>query len=329
MISVIVPVYNVEKYLDKCIQSILNQTYRDFELILVDDGSTDRSGEMCDQYAIKDERLRVIHKENGGQSEARNYGVSYARGEFIAFVDSDDYIHERYLEILDCMNDHENSITVVGMKKVYSDEICSQRIQKNEATVKLSGRKAAINALYQKGIDTSPWGILLPKRVVVQYPFPVNKYHEDDLTTYKYYMSVDEVVISRESLYFYRQRPDSTMHKIGKPIFDELEAADKVVLDAAINYPFLYSAAKSKQFSNYVQVLLRTYDSFGNSDIQGRILEVLDEYKLKMLKDKNARIKNRLAALLLMGDARLLYYVNKMKLKITGTMRKATDVGSE
>ena len=90
-ISIIVPVYNVEKYLKRCIDSILNQSFTDFELILVDDGSTDNSGEIIDEYAIKDERIKVIHKENGGLSSARNVGIEYSKGNYIAFVDSDDW----------------------------------------------------------------------------------------------------------------------------------------------------------------------------------------------------------------------------------------------
>ena len=99
-ISIIVPVYNVEKYLKRCIDSILNQSFTDFELILVDDGSTDNSGEIIDEYAIKDERIKVIHKENGGLSSARNVGIEYSKGNYIAFVDSDDYINKNMYKIL-------------------------------------------------------------------------------------------------------------------------------------------------------------------------------------------------------------------------------------
>ena len=99
-VSVVVPVYNVEKYLDRCITSISNQTYPDFELILVDDGAGDSSGSICDAWAEADARIRVFHKENGGLSDARNYGIDYAKGEYITFVDSDDYIDRDYLSIL-------------------------------------------------------------------------------------------------------------------------------------------------------------------------------------------------------------------------------------
>lgn len=105
-ISIIVPIYNVEKYIEKCIQSILNQTFSDFELILVNDGSTDSCGEICDKYKKLDDRIIVIHKVNGGLSSARNAGIDIARGEYIGFIDSDDYIHEKMYEIL-----YNNAIT--------------------------------------------------------------------------------------------------------------------------------------------------------------------------------------------------------------------------
>ena len=97
LVSIVVPIYNVEKYLKRCVNSLLNQTYKNIEIILVDDGSTDSSGAICDQYKPKDNRIVVVHKSNGGLSDARNTGIDMARGEYIAFVDSDDYIHEDYI----------------------------------------------------------------------------------------------------------------------------------------------------------------------------------------------------------------------------------------
>ena len=100
MISVIVPVYNVEKYLERCVKSIAAQTYKDLEILLIDDGSTDKSGEMCDDFQQTDSRIKAFHKQNGGLSDARNYGIEHSAGEFISFVDSDDYIDEKMLETL-------------------------------------------------------------------------------------------------------------------------------------------------------------------------------------------------------------------------------------
>ena len=126
LISVIVPVYNVERYLPRCIESILKQTYTNFELILVDDGTPDRSGIICDRYAEKDSRIRVIHKENGGVSTARNAGIDAAKGEWITFVDSDDWVSVKYLELLaECLDQNDYDL-IVGAKENRGVHIISQ-----------------------------------------------------------------------------------------------------------------------------------------------------------------------------------------------------------
>lgn len=125
LISVIVPVYNVERYLNQCIDSILAQTYKDFELILVDDGSKDKSGEICDEYVKKDSRIRVFHKKNGGVSSARNYGIDNAQGTYICFVDSDDWVDETYLEDMLKPGDYDWIIQGIKINDKY-------RIYKNE-----------------------------------------------------------------------------------------------------------------------------------------------------------------------------------------------------
>ena len=124
MISIIVPVYNVEKYLSRCLDSILVQTYRDFELILVDDGSTDRSGAICDEYASRDERIKLIRQSNQGLSVARNVGLDAARGDYIGFVDSDDYIHpETYQILLDALLKYDADLSVCGFNYVCENVI--------------------------------------------------------------------------------------------------------------------------------------------------------------------------------------------------------------
>ena len=119
-ISIIVPIYNVEKYLDKCVSSILNQTFTDFELLLVDDGSPDRCGEMCDEYAKKDSRVKVIHRKNGGLSAARNSGIDAACGKYIGFIDSDDYIEENmYEHLYDVITKYDADIACGGIFDTY------------------------------------------------------------------------------------------------------------------------------------------------------------------------------------------------------------------
>lgn len=135
LISVIIPVYKVEKYLDECIQSVINQTYKNLEIILVDDGSPDNCGKICDEYAKKDNRIKVIHKENGGLSSARNAGLDIARGEYISFIDSDDYVSKDFIKNMSIQMANADLI-ICGMKNVYKeDEKCDEKenvVIKNE-----------------------------------------------------------------------------------------------------------------------------------------------------------------------------------------------------
>ena len=144
LISVIVPVYNVEKYLEKCIDSICNQTYRNLEIILVNDGSTDKSGILCDKFKIKDSRIIVIHKENGGLSDARNAGIDIANGEVLGFVDSDDYIMpEMYEKMLNIMYANDLDIVQCGYKKVYENYDNINDIFINKTDIKIFNRNEA------------------------------------------------------------------------------------------------------------------------------------------------------------------------------------------
>lgn len=315
MISVIVPVFKVEKYIRTCVRSILNQTYKDYELILVDDGSPDGCPQICDQYARNNENIRVIHKENGGLSDARNAGVEIARGEYVTFVDSDDYVAADYLEELHRIIKQSNAdIAVTGIKTLKEgDEI--KNIDAKQGTVFVYSKEEALEKmLYQDTLDTSACAMLLPIRIAREFPFPVGKYHEDEFTTYKYYSAANKVAVTTKPQYFYVQRENSIMHVFGRSSLDELDAADNLVRYCENNYPQLVSAAEAKKFSDYCQVLL-SYDSLRSDyrDVYKRIEGYLCRQKRQMLLDKRARKKNRIAALLLFGGVRTLFWANKIK----------------
>lgn len=206
MISVVVPVYNVERYIHTCIKSILKQSYKDFELILVDDGSPDTCPIICNQYAENYSNVVVIHKENGGLSDARNVGTDIAKGEYITYVDSDDYIDETYLEVLwGLINKYRADIAVTGIKTFYEGENITI-INDSIKEYCLSGVEALEHMLYQNMLDTSACAMLLPTEIAKQHPFPYGRYHEDEFTTYKYYMSVGKVAVTTRLQYFYLQR---------------------------------------------------------------------------------------------------------------------------
>ena len=311
MISVIVPVYNVEDYLDKCVQSIMAQTYRGFELILVDDGSPDRCPEMCDAYSKMDYRVSVIRKANGGLSDARNAGVDRAKGEYVTFIDGDDFVSHDYLETLwNLLTKYNADIAVTGICIFYENKKINGSKKKQEYCY--DSIEALEHMFYQNTLDTSACAMLLPLHIARDNPFPVGKYHEDEFTTYKYYSSVKTVAVTIRSQYFYLQRTGSIMHTFGKANMDELEAADNLVEFCEKDHPGLLKAANSKKFSDYCQVLLsvKNLEKVELSTYQ-RITDHLKEMRSSTLLDGKTRFKNRVAALLLLlGGPQLLRMVN-------------------
>ncbi len=213
MVSIIVPIYKVEKYLDKCIESIVNQTYKDIEIILVDDGSPDRCPEMCEVWAKKDNRIKVLHKENGGISEARNAGMDLATGDYVGFVDSDDYIHEDMYKIL-----------MQEMEKSDADVVCCKYVDVNEDGEVIS-RTAGffdepnynviykdrdfVHALLENRSMPVVWNKLFKKNVVDEYYFKHNTYSEDYLFLLHIAYEEMSIVFITDTLYYYTAREDS------------------------------------------------------------------------------------------------------------------------
>lgn len=211
-ISVIVPVYKVEPYLSRCIDSILSQTFTDFELILVDDGSPDNCGKICDEYAEKDSRILVIHQENQGQAAARNNAVSIAKGEWIHFVDSDDLIHPQMLEILYSAVDETTQISMCG---VYKGNNLSESFfsPKNDYSFKKHPVNEDSLILFMHSGDYLYWVVwakLIKKEIIEKYPFTVGKIYEDSAVAFKWINETKFVNITNEPLYLYRINPNST-----------------------------------------------------------------------------------------------------------------------
>ncbi len=204
-ISVIVPVYNVKEYLDECIESILDQSYNAFELLLIDDGSTDGSGDMCDRWQEKDERIRVIHKENKGVSDARNVGIDHAQGEYITFVDSDDVIHKECLKRMHEIALHYQA-DIVQCKTVRRQDRLGES---NEKRIVYSNFEALKIYFLMHGILDACWAKLYHRSILGEIRFPLVKIHEDVLTTYKFIARAKKVVVTSDALYWYRLRDNS------------------------------------------------------------------------------------------------------------------------
>jgi glycosyltransferase involved in cell wall biosynthesis len=209
-VSIIIPVYNVKKYLLRCIRSILGQTYKNYEVILVDDGSTDGSGILCDKLKAKDRRIKVIHKDNGGMSSARNVGIECAKGDYITFVDSDDYISDRYLETLvDLMGERKDRVVLINA--IFGKEKNYKFNSEHLGYSIIEGYEFRRTLLYNRFGD-SCCGKLIPRDFFEDFRFIEGRVLEDLAITYRLFFRAKEVVISEESLYYYYQREGSVMH---------------------------------------------------------------------------------------------------------------------
>lgn len=228
MISVIVPIYNVENYLEDCINSILSQSYKELEIILVDDGSPDSCGKICDKYSKKDSRITVIHKDNGGLSDARNTGIDAANGEYLSFVDSDDLLHKDfYLTLFNILIDNNSDISMCNFLK-FTNEKVNDKFIKNP-TIKTISNIDALNDLYtNKYVNYIVACNKLYKATLFKnLKFPLGKIHEDEFTTPKILFKANKISIIEEELYYYRQTPNSIMNsQFNISNLDFLEAID-------------------------------------------------------------------------------------------------------
>lgn len=299
LISIIVPVYNVEKYLRRCLQSISEQTYREIEVILVDDGSTDKCGIMCDDFAKQDNRVKVIHKENGGLSSARNVGTDIATGEYITYLDSDDYLARNYiqrsLELCDSYNAEISILDELYIPENMNDETITV---KNEE-VRLFTAEGAIEAsLYQTpfGCDVSK---LYKSDIAKSVRFPEGRLSEDLATCHLFFSKASKIVYSNEIGCYYRQREGSIMHNFNPKRMDALEWVHAIEAFCDANGLIIQNAAKCRIFNVSVHLLLdlptssELYDKF-----YPELWSEIKRTRWTVLKDKKARSREKAAAML-------------------------------
>lgn len=209
LISVIVPVYNVEKYLAKCLNSVIHQTYENLQIIIIDDGSTDHSGRICDEYSKIDERIQVIHQKNCGLSYARNAGLSVAKGEYIGFVDSDDWIHlDMYSHLIEIAEQYHADISIVEVKKVINDAIEDEKYQRNK--IEVLTQKEYAKRYFKIGSQKILYYVW--NRLYKRELFEANHFDErfsigeDVIASYKAWEKANSIVLSKQRMYYYRQQ---------------------------------------------------------------------------------------------------------------------------
>lgn len=210
IISVIVPIYNVEKYLIRCISSIMEQTYQELEIILVDDGSPDNCGQICDEYATKDNRIKVIHKKNGGLSSARNAGLDIATGQYISFIDSDDYIEiDMYEKMFNYLNKHEADIVICEVNDVDEENnILDKKVIYTSKEPEVMNSTEVMRR-YLMGEWTASWDKLYKRDLFNKIRFPEGKINEDVAIMLHVFEQTETVVYIKDTLYNYRQRANS------------------------------------------------------------------------------------------------------------------------
>lgn len=287
LVSIVIPVYCAEQYISLCVESLVRQSYKNIEIILIDDGSPDACGSICDAFSDSDSRITVIHQKNEGVSSARNAGISIANGAFITFVDADDWVEPDFIEYLLQILVKSNADIAIAVQ--------SGKLQKNE--IKYYDQESALRCmLYQKIFDTSPWSKLYRIEIVKEMPFPKDMFFEDLAIVCQWIGEAQKIVVGNHRIYHYRITPGSTMNgNDATRLIDELAAADMMYEYIYRKYPAVLSAARCRKFSAYCQVLLKL-PKHGYKNESAKAWHYLKNNRKAVLCDSDARTKNRIAA---------------------------------
>jgi len=313
LISIVVPVYGVEEYLERCVDSIINQTYKNIEIILVDDESPDNCGKLCDEFAKKDKRIIVIHKKNGGLSDARNAGLEKSSGEYVCFVDSDDFVSELYVEKL--LNGAiKNNADICACNFEYTD-LNDKRWIRKEKENKVYSRKEAIKDIFttEQNTEVMAWNKIYKKSLFTQNDirFPYGKIHEDNFTTYKLYNKANKIALISDKLYYYVQRDNSIMAVFNEKRFDILLALDEIKeyfkdknefkLEIECNEMLIYLSLLNN-------MILSNYKGKNKKEIRRKIIKNMKSY----LKNKYIPKQKKLMVVLICLNSNLYAFIFKL-----------------
>jgi len=292
LISVVIPVYNVEKYAERCFLSVAAQTYKDFEAILVDDGSTDGSGKLCDEFQQKDSRFRVLHKKNGGLSSARNAGIRLAKGEYIAFVDSDDIVSPEFLSRLYAAAKSSGADMSMCGNKVFSsvNEIGEERAPSPVKVITYDDYLRDIFKYHETYIPA--WDKLYKRSIFDEIAFPEGKIHEDTFTSPLCAEKAGKIACIEDVLYYYFYNTEGIAHsKFSPRRFDDVEA-HVILLDKAKEAGFTQTVKEAGAWllDSFIKVLFRKKDSFTDyKAVKKELKKVYKDVRKKLLKDGDLR----------------------------------------
>ena len=295
LVSVIIPVYNVEQYLDKCVQSVINQTYKNIEVILVDDGSPDNCPKMCDEYSVCDKRIKVIHKSNGGLSDARNAGIDRAKGDYITFVDSDDYVEDNYVELLlHSVHKYNADISCGKQNVLYGDSIVKAYTGKHYV---LNSEEALRMMLYHDDMDVSAWAKMYKRSLFEGIRFPVGRLYEDAATTYKLIDKADVITLESFPIYNYVMRNDSiTNNSFSEKKLDLITSTREMTEIISKKYPTLDVACQRRLLYAYLSTLTQAVKSDNvNRDVVESLTNYINKNGHIVLRDNNSPLRDKIA----------------------------------
>lgn len=314
LISIIIPVYNTEKYVNRCLDSIINQTYKNIDVIIVDDGSTDNAGKMCDKYAIIDSRIRVFHMVNRGVSAARNFGIENARGKYLTFIDSDDYVDKNF--ILSMYNELINSnadISICGYAQEHNGEFCPH--YSKDIVEKLNNQEMIVQMLMQIKYSYSPWDKLFVTSIVKEERFPEDISNNEDLFfVYNVMKKCSTAVFNSRPLYFYCENFESAARvKFSKKNESMLDIQDYILEDISSLYPDIYKIARIEYVKNLLFCLsLVIKAQYDDKKFINRIKNALKEHKSVFL-DSDVAMGYKINLILFLFSYNLYKIINKIR----------------
>lgn len=294
MVSIIIPAYNSEKYFRECLDSVLRQTWRDIEVIVVNDGSTDSTEEIALQYAGRDSRLKVVTVSNGGQATARNIGLDHARGEWIVFVDSDDVLYPDAVETLLRVARESGAEIVCGRFGSDAGTVAGQ----GSGSYRLLGQEEFIGkVLYQDEVDASVCGKLYARRLFDRQRFTDGILYEDLDISCRLAAETDRVAVCDKAVYFYRVNPASSTHRFTARRLDVLDVTARIEEYVARNYPRLLPASRDRSLSasfNMLGLILANSAEADYSEAAARCRATIRRYRRESLLNPRVRLKNKL-----------------------------------
>lgn len=313
LVSIVVPVYNVEKYLKRCLDSLLVQTYNNIEIIIIDDGSTDSSREICDEYKQKDPRINVVHKENGGLADARNVGIDCSKGDYIFFVDSDDWVSKNCIEVL--INEMiNNSVEIVvgrhNERKIFKD------YEKTEIkSVKFLDKEKALEAYLYQRISSSAWAKLYKRDLFKDIRYPKGKLYEDVVVTFLLLEKTNRIAIVDAPIYSYFVRSGSIINSsFSIKKMDYYYATKELLNIARIRYPEFVNAAISRMLWAEVHLVVKMDSDREKYVKENEIIwnDIISFRRLVIFKS-SARLVNKVVLLIsLLGQKALCYVYKKI-----------------